>query len=107
MSLTFWSFITGIVLMAPFALPRLPASIPAQAWLMFTVLGTVCTALPVLFFVKSLKFMKAQNASMGALLLAVTVPALGLLVGEIPNSESITGGIFIVAGIAFSMKAET
>jgi drug/metabolite transporter (DMT)-like permease len=69
-------------------------------YLLLSVLGLACTALSHSLFIRSLKFIKTQLASV----IAGLEPVYGsifaaVILGEIPSERTIIGGILIVGSI--------
>ncbi|MGL1932680.1 MAG: DMT family transporter [Desulfotalea sp.] len=79
--------------------------ISTDSYLLFLILGVLCTALPQTLFIKSLIKIKAQLAS----IVAGLEPVYGILLAfifldEIPNLQTILGGAIVLCAIIIATK---
>jgi len=100
-----WAFIFGTLMLSfTGAGSGIP---PVDSWLLLISLGVFSTALPFLFWVKALKYVKAQEASILLLLTLITIPTLAFLFfNEIPSTGAIAGGVLILAASLLVLKAK-
>jgi drug/metabolite transporter (DMT)-like permease len=89
-----------------FLLPALfiiSTSFKAEDILLLIILGVICTAASHSLFIKGMRFIKAQTASIISSLEPVYGIILALLfLGEIPETRTILGGL-IILGTALSV----
>jgi drug/metabolite transporter (DMT)-like permease len=87
------------LVLVPFTV-KMDLTLSAEEWSLLILLGTVFTALSHSLFIGSLRFIKAQTAS----LIATLEPIYGIIAAyfffrEIPNLKTMVGGILIL-GVA-------
>ncbi len=76
-------------------------------WLLI-ILGVICTALPQTLFIKSLKELKAQLASIVIGLEPVyAIFFAAILLGEIPDIQTIVGSVIVLGAVMLAMKAHS
>ncbi|MBI4018295.1 MAG: DMT family transporter [Candidatus Aenigmarchaeota archaeon] len=99
-----WILVIGSILLS-FMLLQTP-SLSLENWLLVLALGTFSTALPLMFYTESLKFLKAQKASIMVLMMNVTIPVAAFLAfGELPKAGSVVGGLLILAAALIVLKS--
>lgn len=99
-----WAFIFGTIMISFSAFDKV--SLSADNWLLLIGLGVFSTALPFLFWVKSMKYIKAQEASVLLLLTLITIPLLAFFFfNEIPSLGAIAGGALILAASLIMLKS--
>jgi drug/metabolite transporter (DMT)-like permease len=88
---------------ALFLLPSLilsPARVSAGDWALLAVLGVICTAGSHTLFIKGMRHVRAQTASLISSLEPVYGIALALLfLGETPGLRTLAGGALIVTAV--------
>ena len=105
MVVAFYQQITAALVLIPFALPL--RQMPETRTLgLLLVLGVICTALPHMLFIKSLRALKAQLVSIITGLEPVYGIALAaLLLGEIPALSTLLGAALIFAAVWLATRA--
>ncbi len=107
MLIAFYQHSTAALCLLPFVFAG--GEIPdfRTIWLL-VILGVVCTALPQTLFIKSLKFVKVQLASIVIGLESVYgIFFAALLLGEIPHMRTVVGAIVVLGAVMFAMKAHS
>jgi drug/metabolite transporter (DMT)-like permease len=107
MLIAFYQHSTAALCLLPFVFAG--GEIPdfRTIWLL-VILGVVFTALPQSLFIKSLKFVKAQLASIVIGLESVYgIFFAALLLGEIPNMRTVAGAIVVLGAVMLAMKAHS
>lgn len=90
---------TAVIVLIPFIL-NLSFRLNARALLLLAILGIVCTALSHTLFIKGMRYVKAQTASIISALEPVYGILLALiLLGEIPSARTILGGTVILSAV--------
>ncbi len=97
---------TAALWLLPFALPGMPL-LSGRDILLLLLLGVLCTALSHALFIHSLRYVRAQLASVTACLEPVYGVLLALaLLGEVPGWQILAGGAVILsAALAASLKS--
>lgn len=105
MLIAFYQHSTAALCLLPFVVAGGEILDFRTIWLL-VVLGVVCTALPQSLFIKSLKLVKAQLASVIIGLESVYgIFFAALLLGEIPNMQTVAGAIVVLGAVILAMKA--
>jgi drug/metabolite transporter (DMT)-like permease len=96
------SMLAALVLLAPFALLRLPAATPSwKAIASIAALGLLGTALAQIVFYRMLRLYGSARSSLVAYLLPVTALAYGAVLLDEPVTGATLGGlVLILAGVA-------
>ena len=101
---TIWAFIFGTIIMS-FSVSN-AVSLSLNNWVLLIAMGIFSTALPFLFWVKSLKYIKTQEASILLLLTTITIPILAFLFfNEIPSIGTLIGGTMILIATSIVLKS--
>lgn len=103
----FYQHGSAALAMLPFAMAAGGITDAGTLWELL-VLGVVCTALPQVLFIKSLKVIKAQLAS----IVACLEPVYGILLAalflkEIPGATTILGTIIVLSAVIVAMKSHS
>ncbi len=107
MLIAFYQHSTAALCLLPFMFVG-GESLDLRTILLLVVLGVVCTALPQSLFIKSLKFVKAQLASVVIGLESVYgIFFAALLLGEIPSLRTVAGAIVVLGAVILAMKAQS
>ena len=107
LTVAFFQHSSAAVCMLPFVVVA-ANNIDANSLLLLLILGVVCTALPQILFIKSLKRVKAQLASIVAGLEPVYgIGFAALLLGEVPTLQTIVGAGIVFAAVILAMKLHT
>lgn len=90
---------------APWIIQNEGSPSSSTVWLLL-LLGVLCKALPQVLFIKSLKVIKAQFAS----IVAGLEPVYGIMLGaiflhEIPNLRTVPGSLVVFGAVFLAMKA--
>ena len=103
----FYQHSTAAVGLLPFVFVFGEAIDSSTIWLLL-VLGVVCTALAQTLFIKSLTVVKAQLASVVAGLEPIYgIVFAALLLGEVPEIQTITGAGIVFGAVILAMKAHS
>lgn len=96
---------SAALVLLPFVLIEVEAIQPSTI-LLLMLLGVVCTALPQTLFIKSLKYLKAQFASIVTGLEPVYgIIFAAMLLNEIPSMMTILGSCLVFGAVVIAMKA--
>lgn len=107
MLIAFYQLSTAALCLLPFVFAGGEILDFRTIWLL-VILGVVCTALPQALFIKSLKLVKAQLASVIIGLESVYgIFFAALLLGEIPNLRTVAGAIIVLGAVILAMKAHS
>ncbi len=107
MLIAFYQHFTAALCLLPFVFVGGEIPDPRTVWLLL-ILGMMCTALPQTLFIKSLKVLKAQLASIVICLESVYgIFFAALLLGEIPNMRTVGGAIIVFGAVVLAMKAHS
>ena len=107
MTVAFFQQITAALVLLPFVLPSRPFPGPGTLWLLL-ILGVLCTALPHLLFIKSLRALKAQLVS----IVTGLEPVYGIMLAaiflhEIPGMTTLAGAVLIFAAVLLATRAHS
>lgn len=107
MVVTFYQHSTAALCLLPFMFVSWQTPDMNTIWLLI-ILGVLCTALPQTLYIKSLRVIKAQLASIVIGLESVYgILFAALLLGEIPNLRTIAGAIIVLGAVMLAMKAHS
>ncbi len=107
MVVTFYQHSTAALCLLPFMFVNWETPDINTIWLL-VILGVVCTAFPQTLYIKSLKVIKAQLASIVIGLESVYgIFFAAILLGEIPNLRTISGAIIVLGAVMLAMKAHS
>ncbi|WP_066013443.1 DMT family transporter [Endozoicomonas atrinae] len=98
----------GAVITTLLVMPKVGVSTIADYWLQLLLLGLLCTTLPLMLFLNSLRYLKAQLVSLATCLEPVYgIVLAGLFLSEIPSTRTLLGGAVILGAITIgSLFAE-
>lgn len=107
MVVAFYQHSTAAVCLLPFVFSGGEMPDLQTIWLLL-ILGVVCTALPQTLFIKSLTVLKAQLASIVVGLEPVYgIVFAAMLLGEIPEMQTIVGAAIVFGAVVLAMKANS
>lgn len=107
MVVTFYQHSTAALCLVPFMFVNWQTPDLKTIWLL-VILGVLCTALPQALYIKSLKVIKAQLASIVIGLESVYgIFFAAILLGEIPNFRTIIGAAIVFGTVMLAMKAHS
>lgn len=90
----------GAVITTLLIMPKAGVSIIADYWLPLLALGLLCTTLPLMLFLNSLRYLKTQLVSLATCLEPVYgIVLAGLFLSEIPSTRTLFGGAVILGAI--------
>ncbi len=102
----------GAVITTALIMPKSGVSVMLDYWPAFLVLGLLCTTVPFMLFLSSLRYLKAQLVSLVTCLEPVYgIVLAALLLSEIPSLRALAGGVVILGAITvgslFKEKRQT
>lgn len=107
MVVTFYQHSTAVLCLLPFIFMTWETPDFKTVWLLI-VLGVVCTAIPQTLYIKSLKVIKAQLASIVIGLESVyAIFFAAVLLGEIPDLQTVLGAVIVLGTVMLAMKAHS
>lgn len=90
----------GAVITTALIMPKSGVSVMLNYWPEFLVLGLLCTTVPLMLFLSSLRYLKAQLVSLVTCLEPVYgIVLAALLLSEIPALRTLAGGVVILGAI--------
>ncbi|KEI69556.1 DMT family transporter [Endozoicomonas elysicola] len=102
----------GAVITTALIMPKSGVSVMLNYWPEFLILGFLCTTVPLMLFLSSLRYLKAQLVSLVTCLEPVYgIVLAALLLSEIPSLRTLAGGVVILGAITvgslFKEKRQT
>jgi len=107
MQISLYQHAVAMVVVFPFVI--LAQAISSNSdWGLLLMLGILCTALPHILFIQSLKILKAQLVSVVAGLEPVYgIVLAAILLGEIPSLKTLLGAAIVFAAVILAVRAHT
>lgn len=90
----------GAVITTALIMPKSGVAVTMDYWPQFLALGLLCTTIPLMLFLNSLRYLKAQLVSLVTCLEPVYgIILAAILLSEIPSLRTLAGGVVILGAI--------